>query len=432
MIYIAKNDEKMLCSRCGKNKLLKNFWKKKTGERLDICRDCITMFVDNRDPSTFRWILEEFDVPYVEHSWVELTNKKYLANPSKFGPSSVVGTYIRSMSLGQWQDYRYADSDKLNKEYREEKAKEREFVKSQAVENRKRQLQSAYNRGEITYAELRTRCNEDVVIPSGAMEEEITLNDLVIDKPLPSPDSEEPYALGSAEDPDLQFVSTIDDAERQIEEELTDEDIKYLSVKWGTLYKPSEWVYMEKLYDEYAAENELTTDRRDSLKKICKTSLKMDQAIDVGDTQDYKNLATVYEQLRKSARLTEVQNTEEEVRELDSIGELVKFVEREGGIIPLYDDPIEVPKDKLDFTIRDIKNYLRRLVVDEQGLGDIIESFIEKSQNRKEETAEDILSSSFEEDYITQEDAEEFQNFQLQQIEEESQRLIEEFAENEP
>lgn len=419
----------MLCSRCGKNKLLKNFWKKKTGERLDICRDCITMFVDNRDPSTFRWILEEFDVPYVEHSWVELTNKKYLANPSKFGPSSVIGTYIRSMSLGQWQNYRYIDSDKLNKEYREEKAKEREFIKSQAVENRRRQLQNAYSRGEITYAELRTKCSEDVVIPPNAMEAEVTLDDLVVDKPL---DSEEPYALGSAEDPDLQFVSTIDDAERQIEEELTDEDIKYLSVKWGTLYKPSEWVYMEKLYDEYAAENELTTDRRDSLKKICKTSLKMDQAIDVGDTQDYKNLATVYEQLRKSARLTEVQNTEEEVRELDSIGELVKFVEREGGIIPLYEDPIEVPKDKLDFTIRDIKNYLRRLVVDEQGLGDIIESFIEKSQNRKEETAEDILSSSFEEDYITQEDAEEFQNFQLQQIEEESQRLIEEFAENEP
>lgn len=429
MIYIAQNDEKMLCSRCGKNKLLKNFWKKKTGERLDICRDCITMFVDNRDPSTFRWILEEFDVPYVEHSWVELTNKKYLANPSKFGPSSVIGTYIRSMSLGQWQNYRYIDSDKLNKEYREEKAKEREFIKSQAVENRRRQLQNAYSRGEITYAELRTKCSEDVVIPPNAMEAEVTLDDLVVDKPL---DSEEPYALGSAEDPDLQFVSTIDDAERQIEEELTDEDIKYLSVKWGTLYKPSEWVYMEKLYDEYAAENELTTDRRDSLKKICKTSLKMDQAIDVGDTQDYKNLATVYEQLRKSARLTEVQNTEEEVRELDSIGELVKFVEREGGIIPLYEDPIEVPKDKLDFTIRDIKNYLRRLVVDEQGLGDIIESFIEKSQNRKEETAEDILSSSFEEDYITQEDAEEFQNFQLQQIEEESQRLIEEFAENEP
>lgn len=419
----------MLCSRCGKNKLLKNFWKKKTGERLDICRDCITMFVDNRDPSTFRWILEEFDVPYVEHSWVELTNKKYLANPSKFGPSSVIGTYIRSMSLGQWQNYRYIDSDKLNKEYREEKAKEREFIKSQAVENRRRQLQNAYSRGEITYAELRTKCSEDIVIPPNAMEAEVTLDDLVVDKPL---DSEEPYALGSAEDPDLQFVSTIDDAERQIEEELTDEDIKYLSVKWGTLYKPSEWVYMEKLYDEYAAENELTTDRRDSLKKICKTSLKMDQAIDVGDTQDYKNLATVYEQLRKSARLTEVQNTEEEVRELDSIGELVKFVEREGGIIPLYEDPIEVPKDKLDFTIRDIKNYLRRLVVDEQGLGDIIESFIEKSQNRKEETAEDILSSSFEEDYITQEDAEEFQNFQLQQIEEESQRLIEEFAENEP
>lgn len=431
----------MTCTKCGKTRHTKYFWKMKDGSRIDVCRDCLTMFIDNRDPSTFKWILRKFDVPYVEHAWVEQTNKKYLANPKKFGPDSVLGTYIRTMSLDQWGSYTYADSDMLNKQYRKEKAEEREFIKSQAAIDQRHRLQDAYDNGEITFAEYRTRLNEDVELPPEILENEVTLKNLVVGKEPPPAAKEEPavkeeeeepeYALGSDEDPDLQFVSTIDDAEKQIGEELTDEDIKYLSVKWGTLYKPSEWVYMEKLYDEYASENELTTDRRDSLKKICKTSLKMDQAIDVGDTQDYKNLATVYEQLRKSARLTEVQNTEEEVRELDSLGELVKFVERKGGIIPMYENPIEVPKDKLDFTIRDIKNYLRRLVVDEQGLGDIIESFIEKSQNRKTETAEDILSSSFDEDYVTQEDAEEFQNFQLQQIEEESRRLIEEFAENE-
>lgn len=432
----------MTCTRCGKSKLEANFWKKKSGERVDICRDCLTMFIDNRDPNTFKWILKEFDVPYVEHTWVETVNKKYLNNPAKFGPASVIGTYIRMMSLEQWKRYNFSDSAMINKEYRDDKAQERAFKEAAAKKEQERRLQLQYEQGEISYSEFRTRVQEPPPIP--ASEKAITLDDLVVDNPEALADyqtsqdndeekEEEPsYALGSAEDPDLQFVSTIDDAEAQIGAELTDEDIKYLSVKWGTLYKPSEWVYMEKLYDEYAASYDLTTDRKDSLKKICKTSLKMDQAIDVGDTQDYKNLATVYEQLRKSSRLTEVQNTEEEVRELDSIGELVKFVERKGGIIPQKNNPIEVPQDKLDFTIRDIKNYLRRLVVDEQGLGDIIESFIEKSQNQKTETAEDILSSSFEEDYITQEDAEEFQNFQLQQIEEESQRLIEEFVENEP
>lgn len=41
-------------------------------------------------------------------------------------------------------------------------------------------------------------------------------------------------------------VARIDEA--QITENLTEDDIKYLSLKWGLLYKPSEWVKMEELY----------------------------------------------------------------------------------------------------------------------------------------------------------------------------------------
>ena len=94
-------------------------------------------------------------------------------------------------------------------------------------------------------------------------------------------------------------------------------------------------------------------------------------------------------------------------------------------------DPINDPQDKVDFAIRDIKNYLRRLVVDEQGLGDIIESFIQKAEKQKTETVEGILATDFDaQNEITQQDAEEFADFRLQQIEEESRQLIEEFAEN--
>lgn len=402
------SEPKKRCVKCQKEKIERRFWKMKNGERCDMCKDCLTAYIDNRNPKTYLWILEKFDVPYVEHVWVNLTNEAYLRDPASFGSTSVIGNYIRSMSLSQYKECGYADSDRLNHEYKQEQ-EEIYNRKIQAIamnEEEEKELKRQLEAGEISTAEYKTRSS--LTAFNEAQEEK-----------------------AAADRKSSKFVTTVDDAENAIAADLTDEDIKYLSMKWGTLYKPSEWITMEKLYNEYAAENDLNTDRRETLKKICKTSLKMDQAIDVGDMQDYKNLSMVYEQLRKSAKFTEMQNHEEEVRDLDSIGELVKFIEREGGVIPQQFDPINDPQDKVDFAIRDIKNYLRRLVVDEQGLGDIIESFIQKAEKQKTETVEGILATDFDvQNEITQQDAEEFADFRLQQIEEESRQLIEEFAEN--
>ena len=65
----------------------------------------------------------------------------------------------------------------------------------------------------------------------------------------------------------------------------------------------------------------------------------MDEALDVGDTQSYQKLASVYDQLRKAGKFTEVQNKEQQERYLDSIGELVALCEREGGPIKEFVDP---------------------------------------------------------------------------------------------
>ena len=86
----------------------------KDGQRCDWCKDCLTMHIDNRKPDTFKWILEMFDVPYIESVWVEQTNKQYQKNPGKFGPASVIGQYIRTMNMAQYADYHYSDSDQIN------------------------------------------------------------------------------------------------------------------------------------------------------------------------------------------------------------------------------------------------------------------------------------------------------------------------------
>jgi len=48
--------------------------------------------------------------------------------------------------------------------------------------------------------------------------------------------------------------------------------------------------------------------RIDTLKMICKTSLKMNEAIDSGDIDAYQKLSRVYDSLMKSAKFTEAQN----------------------------------------------------------------------------------------------------------------------------
>ena len=113
---MATSTVKQTCVKCGKTMSESFFFSKKNGERSTMCRDCLTMYIDNRKPSTFLWILEDFDFPYVEDVWVSLANKVYKQDPANFGPRSVIGRYFRTMKMVSWRDYSWADSDRLNAE----------------------------------------------------------------------------------------------------------------------------------------------------------------------------------------------------------------------------------------------------------------------------------------------------------------------------
>jgi hypothetical protein len=187
---------------------------------------------------------------------------------------------------------------------------------------------------------------------------------------------------------------------------------------------------MEQMYNKYAQEYDLNVDREEVLKKMCKTSLKMDEALDAGDVTGYKNLAAVFDQLRKSGKFTEAQNKDDKQQVLSSIGELVALCEQEGGIIPSLPqyDPDQYPQDKIDFTLRDLKSYTYSLVSNELGLGDLIESYIEKLE-KSEEDSVDLdagLVTSAEEaagEELTDDEAEEWQYFLENEIEAEGEML---------
>lgn len=387
--------DKKVCSKCGRARPVTEFFMQKDKERYPMCKDCLTQYIDNRDSSTFLWILEAFDVPYIQKKWTEICNDVYKKNPGKFGPKSVIGRYLRTMNMAQYQDYTFADSDKLN--FQNQKT-EQENIDKELQEKKEEELRQRLEEGEISQAEYNTLTSTNA--------------------------DQTPAELAT------QFIMphTID--ESYWTDQLTDEDIQYLMLKWGTVYNPEQWITMETMWNKYSNEYEMNVDREEVLKKMCKTSLKMDEALDCGDTTGYKSLATVFDQLRKSGKFTEAQNKEEKQQLLSTIGELVALCEREGGIIealPQY-DPHQYPQDKIDFTLKDLEAYTYNLVSKELGLGDLIESYIEKLEKAEEE--EDDLTSGLitsseeaDKDKMTDEDYEEFNQFIENEIEEEAEEL---------
>ena len=56
-----------LCTKCGKM-MDENtqFYTYKNGDKTTMCKKCLTMHIDNFNPETFLWLLQDMDVPYIE------------------------------------------------------------------------------------------------------------------------------------------------------------------------------------------------------------------------------------------------------------------------------------------------------------------------------------------------------------------------------
>jgi hypothetical protein len=188
--------------------------------------------------------------------------------------------------------------------------------------------------------------------------------------------------------------------------ELTQEDKLYLAMKWGRLYKPSEWVELEKHYNDMMNSFDIQdADTKSTLILLCKTDLKMNQAIDQGDVDGFQKLSRVSDSLRKSAKFTAAQNKEDKSDYVDSVGELVAICEKE-GFIPRF--PTDIPQDKVDKTLKDMNNYLYKLVTQDLGFGQQIEDSLKKIQLQKEMNDAEILLDDEVDEELIDEEYEEF------------------------
>lgn len=382
------------CTKCGKSMDEGQFYTYKDGQKTEMCKKCLTMHIDNFEPDTFLWLLEKMDVPYIPEEWNVLRDRAYAKDPHKMNGMSVFGKYLSKMKLKQWKAYGWADGERL----REQNAARAEQVREEQAAY-EAEIKQQYDEGKISEAQYKTLMSTETQHAEESMY-----------GPAPNMDNN-PYNENNFMSED----ELIDPAS-----ELTTEDKMYLAMKWGRLYKPNEWVELERKYTEMMNSFDIQdSDTTGTLILICKTYLKMNQAIDCGDVSGYNTLSRVYDTLRKSAKFTAAQNKEAKNDYVDSVGELVAICERE-GFIPRY--ATDIPQDKVDITLKDMNNYVRKLVTQDLGFGQQIEDSIKKLQIQKEmrEQEDDFDFDEDEVDGLKDKDYEEY----FEEIQEQKQKDI--------
>ena len=346
------------CEKCNRTMGEENFYASNNTEKytkdgkLTQCKKCLTMHVNNWDPETYLWILQEIDVPYIPDEWNKLLSK-YGKDRSKMTGLTILGRYLSKMKLKQYRDYRWEDNEHLQE------------VANSKIENTMKA--QGFSATQIDEAIRKATFS----MPVGELEEPQFADET----------STNVFDENSGED-------YFDDGlANEMVEQLTDEDRIYLRLKWGKQYRPEEWITLEQLYNEMMESYDIqTAGDKNTLMLACKTSLKANQLLDIGDIEGAQKATKMYETLMKSGKWTAAQNKAERDNVVDSISELVAMCERDGFIPRYY---VDTPQDKVDRVIQDLQDYTRNLIVEEMHLGPLLERAVKQIEDDRANDIDD-------------------------------------------
>ena len=367
------------------------FYTYKNGQKTEMCKDCLTMHIDNYDPNTFLWLLEKMDVPYVPSEWNILRDRAFAKNPDKMNGMSVFGKYLSKMKLKQWNQYGWADTEKCQA-LQAEKERKNTAQRKQSDEIFEKELKEKFEAGEISEAEYKTM--------------------------MSTPTQNKEYVPKTSAELDTQFHNSFQEQQfAQVDlpnpaADLTEDDMKYLAMKWGTLYKPQEWIDLEKTYTEMTNSFDIQdADTINSLIIICKLNLKANQALDMGDYEGFTKLSRELGNQRKLANFAAAQRKKEEKNDfVDSVGELVAYCEKNGGQIPRFE--LDAPVDIIDTVIKDLKEYTKSLIYSDTALARQIEEYIKKKEivDQQKKDREEAKDKGLEAPEMSDEDFLEYSN----------------------
>ncbi len=340
-----------------------NFYTYKDGSKAKMCKQCLTMHIDNFNPDTFLWLLKEFDVPYIPEEWNSLRDKAFAKDPKKMNGMSVFGKYISKMKLKQWMKYTWADTESLAAQ-RAQTRRETEEEYNEYVEKTEIDLKEKLAAGEINEAEYKT------LMPTPIQHQDLqftSAEEMYGEKFFP----EESYLKANLPDPAA---------------DLTEDDKTYLVMKWGKLYKADELLALEQDYNNMINSFDIQdADTKNALVIICKLNLKANQALDSGDYDGFKKLSSELGNQRKLANFAAAARKRDQKNAgfIDSIGEIVAYCEKNGGQIPRME--VKEPLDKVDIIIQDLKDYTKELIYQDTALASQIEDYLKKRENLEQQ-----------------------------------------------
>lgn len=131
--------------------------------------------------------------------------------------------------------------------------------------------------------------------------------------------------------------------------------------KWGTGYKPKEYMRLEDLYVRMIESHDISAPQHKELLKImCVLNLKMEICLEKDDINGFAKLHDQYQKLLQSSGFRPIdRKSGDEATGLKTFSQIFEEVERDGFIEPWE---IEEDQDIIDRTIMYLLNYQKKLL----------------------------------------------------------------------
>lgn len=142
-------------------------------------------------------------------------------------------------------------------------------------------------------------------------------------------------------------------------------------IKWGANYTFAELIELENLFINTLEANNVSNPMQiDAIKKACKLSIALDRAITGGESKEINDLSKAYQNFVKTAKIDDlITASSEDV--ISNVAQLVQYIEDQGFEFNYYDN---VDRDIVDKSLKDMQDFIRRLVTDSTGLDVIFDT----------------------------------------------------------
>lgn len=329
-VAVMKGQDKIFCPCCRKTLDVKNFFKtnridKHPSGYLPECKTCVSMTIDDTDPSTFLSLLKEIDIPYMPTVWRELVVKK----DPKAG--SIIGKYVSKARLNQYKRYRWADTQSL-------------------VDKETDSLLEALRQTSDSESEAEKQ-----------VEAIMNFTDIPSQKAPMNVDDGPSMSAGM-----YQLIGLTPETSKY---HLTQKEIDELKVTWGRDYSEDDYMALEQQFHDMQSSYVINDPIAISNAKIiCKMTLKMNKFLDIDDVESVSKISRQLDLFIKSANLAPVQQKDRQSSTF-AISQLAFMIEKEGGFIPQWDT--SEPMDNIDMILKDMQDYTNSLVLGESNINEM-------------------------------------------------------------